>query len=443
MNAGGRPGLRFPFEGVPGPGVVRRVAPGILWARMPLPLRLNHVNVWLLENGDKPASRAGRGAAGEFVAVDAGLGDDLTRSLWGQVLGAVAGGRSGSSGAVVRRIIVTHFHPDHSGAVEWLAVRDGAEVLMSRGEHETGLASARGERSSGSWSAIERLDPHGLPEGTRRVLLASTNPFASLTPGVPETFTPLADGDLVRVGSQEWRVMVGYGHSPEHVSLYSEGARVLISGDMLLPHISSHVGSPVTWGHGNPVAAFQRSLARTAELPDDTLVLPSHGVPFTGIRARVAALFEHHEERCDRILAAVERRGAGPAAAGARPPAAGDLPPTAGDLLEALFPKGLDPLQAILAMNETIAHLAYLEDRGDLRRVIGDDGKIRWERAGRAGDSGGAAPRPRAAAAAPTGDGAAGGLGTSVAGDGQAAGLDGAEAAALGDGGANGQDEGV
>ena len=281
-----------------------------------------------------------------------------------------AAGRAPS--ALVHRIVLTHFHPDHSGATGWLVQRDRGrpdpEVLMSRGEHEQAMASMRGESGSGAWSAVERLDPHGLPEATREVLLGAERPFGALVPDVPDEFVAVAEGERILLGGREWQVMTGYGHSPEHVCLYSEGAGegagILISGDMLLPHISSHVGSPVTWTRGNPVALFLESLRRLAELPASTLVLPGHGIPFLGVRPRVAALLEHHQERCARMLAAL------------------DAPQTAGDLLEVLFPRGLDPLQVILAMNETIAHLAYLEEQGELRQAKGADGKVRWLRTG-------------------------------------------------------------
>jgi len=404
-------GLRFPFENVPGPGVVKQVAQGIYWARLPLPLRLNHVNVWLLVEPAVGAGEGGvaEGGAGEgsasdvlrLTVVDVGLGDQTTRELWNRLLarlgetampvrvapsgggkrvdswqaeaewlGAEQGAARGvkveqgaAPGVKVERIVLTHFHPDHSGAARWMAEEQGAQVLMSRGEHEQALAAKREDRAAGAWSAVDRLTPHGLPGPTRELLLSSPRPFGHLVPDVPAAVVPLAAGDRVSLGGREWRVLIGHGHSPEHVSLYSEEARLLISGDMLLPHISSHVGSPVTYRLGNPVALFEQSLKQLEELPTDTLVLPSHGVPFLGVKARVAALLAHHRERCARLLDAVTE------------------PHTAGELLEVLFPRGLDPLQVILAMNETIAHLAYLEERGQVRQRRGPDGKIRWVRA--------------------------------------------------------------
>lgn len=371
-------GLRFPFAHVPAPGVVKQVAPGIHWLRMPLPLRLNHVNLWLLAEPGAWGAAGAREGAGDggplplarlnptaCCFVDTGLGDERTRALWEELLarlplGAGSSDEVGATGGF--RILLTHFHPDHSGAAGWLSERTGAQVFMSRREHQQALAAMRGEAGSGSWAAVERLGPHGLPEATREVLLSSQSPFAALDPAVPEEFIPVEEGGELVLAGRRWRVLIGYGHSPEHVSLYSAEAGVLISGDMLLPHISSHVGSPVTWALGNPVALFQQSLRRLAELPADTLVLPSHGVPFLGVRERVAALLEHHEERCARLLTALTE------------------PKTAGELLEVLFPRGLDPLQVVLAMNETIAHLAYLEGRGDLEKVVGGDGMIRWVR---------------------------------------------------------------
>jgi glyoxylase-like metal-dependent hydrolase (beta-lactamase superfamily II) len=212
------------------------------------------------------------------------------------------------------------------------------------------------------WSSVARLGPHGLPDDARAQLLATRDRFGSLRPGLPERFTGVTEGEILQAGRYSWRVIFGHGHAPEHVCLYCQEEGVLIPGDMVLPHISPHVGSPTTWTQGNPVALFQESLSRLAGLPPDTLVLPSHGTPFVGLRERVLELEVHHRGRCRLIWEALEK------------------PRCAGDLLEVLFTPGLDLLQVVLAMNETMAHLAYLEERGDVDSLAGEDGITRYVR---------------------------------------------------------------
>jgi glyoxylase-like metal-dependent hydrolase (beta-lactamase superfamily II) len=274
---------------------------------------------------------------------------------------------------------VTHHHPDHCGLVEWLSDRYGAEVLMSAGAHEAALVLQRREKGTDAASTAARLAEHGLSRRAQKWLLQNASAIESLRPGLGPHFMPLAERDAIAVGGRMWRVIFGQGHAPDHVCLYSErpdpdgrahdrehaapaGAGILISGDMVLPHISTHVGSPATWLPGNPVALFQDSVRRLAALPADTLVLPSHGEPFVGLRERVAELVRHHEERCRTIAEALDR------------------PRSAAELLDVVFQRELDPLQLMLAMNEAVAHLEYMTERGELERLAGDDGVTRYGR---------------------------------------------------------------
>jgi glyoxylase-like metal-dependent hydrolase (beta-lactamase superfamily II) len=213
---------------------------------------------------------------------------------------------------------------------------------MSSAAHEAGLVLRDRQKGTDMRSTAARLAGHGLSAEAGAFLVDHAADLESLRPGLPAEFTPLADGDTVTTGCYTWRVIFGQGHAPDHVCLYGEeaagaggsgaaggaggtgspgdaarvaprgaedpaaaaapapgaagSARVLISGDMVLPHISTHVGSPAAWLPGNPVALFHESLRRLAELPADTLVLPGHGIPFVGLRERVAELERHHEE---------------------------------------------------------------------------------------------------------------------------------------------------
>jgi glyoxylase-like metal-dependent hydrolase (beta-lactamase superfamily II) len=346
--------LSYPFSEPPAYGESREILPGIHWVRLPLPLKLDHVNVWVLEDGDG------------MMVVDTGVGDRRTRSLWPTI-------RAGLPAKPLRRLLVTHHHPDHCGLADELVEESGAELAMSATAHEAGLVLRHLEKGTDMRSTAARLAMHGLSAEAQASLVQNEANLGALKPGLPGAFTPLTEGATATTGRYSWRVMFGQGHAPDHVCLYCDadgkslagGADyqgILISGDMLLPHISTHVGSPATWLPGNPVALFQQSLSRLARLPADTLVLPSHGEPFVGLRERVAELNAHHEERCRTIADVL---------GGAR---------SAAELLQVVFRRELDPLQLMLAMNEAIAHLEYMTERGELERSVGDGGVTRYVR---------------------------------------------------------------
>src|SRR5262247_310933 len=95
--------LEYPFPQVPAPAATTEVAPGVRWLSMPLPFQLDHINLWLLGDGDG------------YTVVDTGIGDPQTRGLWEKILDRKVG-----------RVILTHYHPDHAGNADWLCRRDGA-----------------------------------------------------------------------------------------------------------------------------------------------------------------------------------------------------------------------------------------------------------------------------------------------------------------------------
>jgi glyoxylase-like metal-dependent hydrolase (beta-lactamase superfamily II) len=356
------PALTFPFPEPPAPGEFLEILPGLRWVRLPLPLKLDHVNVWVLDGGDG------------LTVIDTGIADETTQTLLRQV-------RAGLPKRPLKRLLVTHHHPDHCGLADRLVEENGAELLISALAHEAGVVLQHRDRGTDARSMAASLAKHGLSPEAQRFLVDHEHEFDMLKPGMPPEFTPLAEGDTVSLGDYSCRVIFGEGHAPGHVCLYcggdaaapagaARGAGVatgggrgfLISGDMLLPDISTHVGSPATWVPGNPVAQFQKSVRRLAAMPADTLVLPSHGVPFLGLRERVAELEVHHEQRCATMAAALGE------------------PRSAGELLEVVFQRELDALQLMFAMNEAVAHLEYMTDRGQLERIEGDDGIVRYVR---------------------------------------------------------------
>src|SRR4051812_35752586 len=334
--------LDYPFADLPAPGSTLEVAPGVHWLRMPLPFQLDHINLWLLED------------EGGWTIVDTGIGNAPTRELWDEIFSKI-------KNLQVKRVIVTHYHPDHAGNAAWLCERFGVELWMSQGEYLT--AHAVRESSSGytSDAVLEVFRKNGLDDARLGAMVSRTNRYAALVPDFPQSYRRLIEGDRVRIGGREWRVMVGYGHAPEHLSLHCAGLNVLIAGDMLLSTISTNVSVWSVDPEGDPLRLFLQSIARYRELPADVLVLPSHGKPFRGAHERVRALEEHHDARFQELLVELKQRKA-----------------SAGDLLPVLFRRPLDAHQTFFAMGEAIAHLHYLYYAGRASRAIGQDGVMRY-----------------------------------------------------------------
>jgi glyoxylase-like metal-dependent hydrolase (beta-lactamase superfamily II) len=349
--------LTYPLgDTLPEAGKTLEVAPGVRWVRMGLPFALDHINLWLLRDRQE-------GVEG-WTVVDCGINNDTTRAAWEQVFANELGGLP------VLRVVVTHMHPDHVGLASWLTQRWNCRLWMSATDyHGARLASGSATTGVGGDSAAQFMASHGLtdPESLEKIR-GRTKYYASMVPEVPASYRRLLDGQTLRVGDSDWRCIAGHGHAPEHISLYREaqGNRpgVLISGDMLLPRISTNVSVIDMEPEANPLTLYLASLDRYAPLPEGTLVLPSHGKPFLGMHQRIAQLKAHHDERLADVMAACARE-----------------PQTAADLLMVLFKRKLDLHQTTFAMGESIAHLHTLWLAGALRRTRGDDGVLRFSAA--------------------------------------------------------------
>jgi glyoxylase-like metal-dependent hydrolase (beta-lactamase superfamily II) len=315
----------------------------VYWLRMPLPFALDHINLWLLEDGEG------------WTAVDSGIGRAEVRALWEQHFVTTMGGRP------LERVIVTHYHPDHMGLATWLSERFDTRVWTTEAEFLTAqLVHAR----TGAWRGGglgRHYAAHGLDETTIDALLSRGNTYAFGVPEVPGSFYRIRAGDVVAIGRHRWRVMIGYGHAPEHACLYSRELGVLISGDQVLPRISTNVSVWPTEPEGNPLGLYLSSLDQFEQLPAATLVLPSHNLVFRGLHGRVQALRAHHRERLEELLAACRQ------------------PRTAADMLPVLFRRKLDLSGTFFAMGESIAHLNHLWHRGRLSRSRGADGVYRFQ----------------------------------------------------------------
>ena len=325
--------LTFPFDRPPQPGTWQAVADGVYWLRMPLPFALDHINLWVLRDRDG------------WTLVDTGINTDITRELWGQLI------EHAFAGLPVRRIIVTHFHPDHMGLAGWLVERFGVELWMTEAEYLTAANVYADLPGMTRESSVRFFALHGLDLDRQDALRQQTHSYRRAVSEPPQAFHRMQDGDVLDIDGRDWQIIVGYGHAPEHAALYCAALGTLIAGDMVLPKISTNVSVWSREPEGDPVEQFLRSIERYAQLPAESLILPSHGLPFHGLRQRVAALTEHHRLRLNELAAACEQ------------------PVSAADVLPVLFRRALDTHQISFAMGEAIAHLNHLMFK---RRVVRD-----------------------------------------------------------------------
>ena len=334
--------LQYPWPQTPPPGETIEVAPGIHWLSMPLPFQLDHINLWLLQDEDG------------WTVVDTGIGNAATRALWDKIFSRFQN---------VKRVILTHYHPDHAGNAAWICERFGVEMWTTQGEYLT----AHAVRSSGagytSDAVLAVFKKNGLAEERIDGMAAirGNNRYSALVPEFPHSYRRIIEGDTVRIGGREWKAIIGHGHAPEHLSLFCAQLNTVIAGDMLLSTISTNVSVWSIDPQGDPLRLFLESIARYRELPADVLVLPSHGKPFRGAHTRVEQLEKHHEARLGELKQALAVK-----------------PQAAADLLGVLFRRPLDAHQTFFAMGEAIAHLHYLYYAGEAIRAVGTDGVMRY-----------------------------------------------------------------
>jgi glyoxylase-like metal-dependent hydrolase (beta-lactamase superfamily II) len=338
--------LSYPFPEVPAPGTTIEVAPGIRWLSMPLPFKLDHINLWLID--EEEGGNAG------WTVVDTGIGNAETRALWEKILGK----------RHVKRVVLTHYHPDHAGNAAWLCERYGADLWTTQGEYLTAHAVRTASAGYTPDAVLAVFRKNGLDEERAARMRGPRNRYADLVPDFPRSYRRIIEGDEITLGKHRWRAIVGHGHAPEHLSLYSKELNTVIAGDMLLSTISTNVSVWSIDPEGDPLRLFLDSVARYRELPEDVLVLPSHGKPFRGAHRRVEELQKHHESRLEELVQSLEQ------------------PQSAADLLGVLFRKPLDVHQTFFAMGEAIAHLHYLYYAGRAKRAVGKDGIIRYATSG-------------------------------------------------------------
>jgi glyoxylase-like metal-dependent hydrolase (beta-lactamase superfamily II) len=338
--------LSFPVPTAPAPGSVTDIAPGVLWLRLPLPFALDHVNIYLIEDGPG------------WAVLDTGIDDARSRAMW---LAALQGRLRGRP---LTRLIVTHFHPDHIGLAGWLAEAHGLDLTMSQTEflfsHHVRLPGHAGKRA-----AQEAFYHAGGLEGPDVTgLLGGGHAYLDMTSPLPLVFTRVAAGDTLDLSGRRFEVLTGPGHAPEQIMLLNRDENLFLAADQVLAHISPNISVWFQEPAADPLGGYLASLERLrAVVADDVLVLAAHNLPFRGLHERLDELARHHEERCERILDACVR-----------------APHSAAELLPVVFHRPLDAHQTGFAFGEVLAHTNYLRRRGALLGVTGDDGVVRLRR---------------------------------------------------------------
>jgi glyoxylase-like metal-dependent hydrolase (beta-lactamase superfamily II) len=331
--------LRFPFAAPPAPGTVAAAAPGVFWLRMPLPFQLNHINLWLLEDGPG------------WTIIDTGIANDGTRQLWEQIFATALHGRP------VTRLVCTHFHPDHMGLAGWLTERLGIELWTTPLEWRHARAAITDAPGSFGGELAEFYRHIGLDVSAEAVRTSRPTPYRNLVTPVPEHFHALSDAMTFDIGGRSWRVIIGRGHAPEHACLYCAELDLLIAGDQVLPKISPNVSLWPRAADQDPLGSFIASLDKLEQaVPASAFALPSHNLPFYGLHERMAELRALHERRIGQIVEACEE------------------PRTGAELMPVLFSRTLDKHQLGFAIGETMAHVARAVASGALRREERDDG---------------------------------------------------------------------
>ncbi len=342
--------LLYPLgDALPAAGATLELAPGVKWIRMGLPFALDHINLWLLR--DEIGGQRG------WTVVDCCVSRDEARAQWEQIFAGEL------EGLPILRVIVTHMHPDHIGLAHWLCERWKAPLWISATDYNTASLSIRGSTGFGGENSAGFFASHGLanPEHLAQIR-GRSNYYPGLVPAVPASFHRMMDGQVIRIGGRDWACISGYGHAPEHIALSCAELKVLISGDMVLPRISTNISVYDVEPESDPLALFLQSIDKFGALHADTLVLPSHGKPFRGLHTRIAQLHAHHRERLAEVMQACAAR-----------------PCSGADILPVMFKRPLDLHQTTFAMGEAVAHLHALWFEGRLRRQLGQDGVYRFD----------------------------------------------------------------
>lgn len=337
--------LTYPFAKLPEPGQALEIRPGLHWIRMPLPGRLNHINVWLIEDDDG------------WTVVDTGFALEDVRSHWRTIFDARLKGKP------VTRVYVTHLHPDHVGSAGWIVELFDTMLWMSRTDYLLCRAMTNDTGREAPEDGVRFFKAAGLSEAQLRAYREKFGAFGTGVFRLPQAYRRVVDREVVRIGGRDWTVVVGRGHAPEQACLWCPELKVFISGDQILPRISSNVSVYPTEPFANPLDEWLTSCRMLRNLlPADTLVLPAHNEPFMGVHPRLDTLIREHETGLAAIVELCK------------------TPRRAVDVFEPLFKSKITEATLMMATTEALAHLNYLIADGKIRRETDTHG-VDWYRA--------------------------------------------------------------
>ena len=331
--------IRYPWPDPPAEGQATQVAEGVLWMRLPLPMALDHVNVYALDDGDG------------WAVIDTGFASNRSRAIWQTLLDGPMAGKP------VTRVIITHHHPDHVGLAGWF-VDQGAELLMPRTAYLMARMLTLDEQPAYPARTIDFYRRAGMnAEILAKRLAERPFNFADCVAPMPLGFARLQEGDSITMGGRNWDIRMGNGHAPEHATFWSADDDLVIGGDQLLPSISPNIGVYPTEPNADPLAEWIEACERLAQFArPDQLVLGGHKLPFTGLPTRMRQLVDNHHGALDRLIAHIA------------------TPQRAGDCFAPLFKRKIGAGEYGLALVESLAHLNHLHQDGRASRTVGDDG---------------------------------------------------------------------
>lgn len=338
--------ITYPFPQPPTEYQAHEVAPGIRWMRLPLPMALDHVNCYALDDGDG------------WTLVDTGMSSTQSKAIW-QALIAVP-----LRGKPVTRLIVTHHHPDHIGLAGWFQAQ-GVELITTRTAWLYARMLTLDEQRLPSPESLLFYQRAGLDTAMREAK-ALERPFnyRDVVSPMPLGFTRITEGDIITAGGRRWLVRLGQGHAPDHAMLWSLDDNLILGGDQLLASISANIGVYPTEPCADPLTEWLDSARVMMPLArEDHFILPGHKLPFIGLPFRLNEMVKDHEAGLDRLFAHL------------------GTPQRATDCFPVLFKRPIGPSNFGLALGEAVAHLNCLLQRGAVMRHLDDDGAWLWQAA--------------------------------------------------------------
>ncbi|WP_281995247.1 MBL fold metallo-hydrolase [Ruegeria faecimaris] len=340
--------IRYPWPEAPTLGEAVEIAEGVLWMRLPLPMALDHVNIYALDDGDG------------WTVIDTGMSSNKTRRIWADLMAGPLGGKP------VTRVVVTHHHPDHVGNAGWFQSEHGAELVTSRTAWLFARMLTLDVQENWPQETLDYYRSAGMDADflAKRMTERPFN-FCDTVYPMPLGFTRIKQGSVIRMGGRDWDVHMGNGHAPEHATFWSRDDNLVITGDQVLSSISPNLGVYVTEPMADPVAEWMEACERLQDLArPDHMALGGHKLPFTGLPVRMRQLIDNHHSALDRLQNYL------------------DQPKTAAECFVPLFKRQIGEGEYGLALVEAVAHLNHLYHIGAVTRTRRADGAWEFQRKG-------------------------------------------------------------